>query len=213
VVRPTANTLKAAELLGAEPLLVFFSTGKDSIVTADLLFKHYPGEKKLVFLYFVQGLSIKQKIIEYYEKRWNTKIDQHPNFIHLNMKQDKKKYKLSDIERGLRAKYNISWIAQGVRRDESLARRGMLASCEYGIDERQRKIYPVADFSAKQIMAYIKFNNLRLPPEYNHGWKHDFSTPDVEGLVYLKNNFPEDYRKVIAEFPHLEAMVYAQENF
>jgi sulfate adenylyltransferase subunit 2 len=199
------------QALQGAPVIVFFSTGKDSIVMSDLLVKGYSGPKKFVYLYFVKGLEIKQRIIDYYEKRWQVHIHQQPHYRYLSLKTGKK-YKQADIEHGLRARYNISWIAQGVRRDESLARRGMLAHLPYGIDERNKKLYPIADLSAKQVMAYIKLNKLLLPPEYQHGLKHDFSVPDVDLLVYLKNNYPNDYKKVIAEFPHLGAMVWARMN-
>jgi 3'-phosphoadenosine 5'-phosphosulfate sulfotransferase (PAPS reductase)/FAD synthetase len=196
-------------ILKGEPVIVMFSTGKDSIVMADLLHKQYSGRKEFVFLYFVKGLEIKQRLIEYYGKRWNIQIHQQPHYGNLSLKTGKK-YKMADIEHGLRVKFNISWIAQGIRRDESLARRGMLAHLQYGIDERAKKLYPIADYSAKDVMSYIKLHKLPLPVEYQHGWKHDFSVPDVDGLVYLKNNFPGDYQKVIMEFPHLEAMVWAR---
>jgi 3'-phosphoadenosine 5'-phosphosulfate sulfotransferase (PAPS reductase)/FAD synthetase len=199
------------QALHGAPIIVFFSTGKDSIVMADLLVKGYSGQKQFVFLYFVEGLEIKQRLIDYYEQRWNVKIDQYQHYGALSLKTGKK-YKMADIEHGLRAKYNISWIAQGVRRDESMARRGMLAHLPFGIDERNKKLYPIADFSTKQVMAYTRLNKLLLPPEYQHGLKHDLSVPDVDGLVYLKNNYPNDYEKVIAEFPRLGAMVWGRIN-
>lgn len=199
------------DTLKDEPIIVMFSTGKDSIVMADLLMKGYSGRKEFVFLYFVEGLEIKQRIIEHYEKRWNIEIHQQPHCDSMALKTGKK-YKMADIERGLRTKFNISYIAQGVRRDESIARRGMLKHLPYGIDEKYKKLYPIADFSAKDVMSYIKLNKLPLPVEYSHGWKHDFSVPDVAGLVYLKNNFPNDYKKVITEFPKLQAMVFGKEN-
>jgi sulfate adenylyltransferase subunit 2 len=198
-------------ILKDEPVIIMFSTGKDSVVMADLLMQGFTGKKELVFLYFVKGLEIKQRLIDYYEKKWNVQIHQQPHYGNLSLKTGKK-YKMADIEHGLRMKFNISWIAQGVRRDESLARRGMLAHLPYGIDERNKKLYPIAGYSDKDVMSYIKLHKLPLPIEYQHGWKHDFSVPDVDGLVYLKNNFPDDYRKAIAEFPHLEAMVWAQMN-
>jgi phosphoadenosine phosphosulfate reductase len=203
------TTLKINETLNNEPLIVMFSTGKDSIVMTDMLMRLYHGCKELVFLYFVKGLEIKQRIIDYYEKRWQVQIRQQPHFGALSLKTGKK-YKMADIEHGLRATYNISYIAQGIRKDESLARRGMLANLPYGIDERNKKIYPIADWSAKMVMAYIKLHKLPLPVEYSHGWNHDFSVPDIDGLVYLKNNFNKDYKKVIAEFPHLEAMIWGR---
>ena len=199
------------ELLKGEPVIVMFSTGKDSIVMADLLVKGYSGKKEFVFLYFVPGLEIKQRIIDYYEKRWKVKIHQQPHIRALSLKTGKK-YKMADIERGLRSKFNISYIAQGVRRDDSMARRGMLANLPYGIDERNKKLYPIADFSTKDVMSYIKLNKLPLPIEYSHGLKHDFSVPDINLMIYLKNNFPNDYKKVIKEYPKLEAMVWERIN-
>jgi 3'-phosphoadenosine 5'-phosphosulfate sulfotransferase (PAPS reductase)/FAD synthetase len=204
-VKQISDTLKN------EPIIIMFSTGKDSIVMADLLVKGYSGPKEFVFLYFVQGLEIKQRIIEHYEKLWNIKIHQQPHFITMTMKTGKK-YKMGDIEHGLRARYNISYIAQGVRRCEGMARRGMLARLPYGIDERNKKLYPIADFTDKQIFSYVKLNKLKLPIEYNQDHVHDFAVPDVDGLVYLKNNFPNDYKKVIAEFPQLEARVWERTN-
>jgi tRNA(Ile)-lysidine synthase TilS/MesJ len=61
-------------LLHGEPVILFFSTGKDSIAMADLMVKGYAGAITPVFMYFVPGLSIKQRIIDYYEKRWNLPI-------------------------------------------------------------------------------------------------------------------------------------------
>jgi phosphoadenosine phosphosulfate reductase len=203
----TADVKKTAAYLKDEPLLIMFSTGRDSIVMTDLLMRYYPGQKELIFLYFVPNLSIKRRLITYYENRWQTTIHQQPHYGALSLKTGKK-YRMGDVERGLRAKFNISWIAQGIRRDESMARRGMLAGLPHGIDERNKKVYPIADWSAKMVGAYIKQHTLPAPIEYSHGWKHDFSVPDVDGLVYLKHNFPKDYEKVIAEFPRLEDMVW-----
>ena len=202
---------KIAEILKDEPIIVMFSTGKDSVVMSDLLVKRYRGRMEFVFLYFVQGLEIKQRIIEHYEKRWNVKIHQQPHFGALSMKTGKK-HAMGDIERGLRATFDISYIAQGIRRDESVARRSQLARLPYGIDEKYKKLYPIADLSAKDVMSYIKLNRLPLPAEYSHGLKRDFSVPDVELLIYLKHNFPNDYKKVINEFPRLEAMAWARTN-
>jgi 3'-phosphoadenosine 5'-phosphosulfate sulfotransferase (PAPS reductase)/FAD synthetase len=203
---------KIAGILKKEPAILLFSTGKDSIVIGDLLFSE--GFKNIVpvFLYFVKDLSIKQKIITYYEKRWNVKIEQRPHPRALNLKQSKKKYKMSDVEKSLRAEFNISWIIDGAKKTDSMARRGLMARLQDGVDERNLKIYPLADWNDTKVMAYIKLNRLMLPLEYNHGFERDFNVPTISKLVYLKNNFNEDYKKIIAEFPDLESMVWAEEN-
>jgi tRNA(Ile)-lysidine synthase TilS/MesJ len=76
------------ETHNGEPIIVMFSTGKDSIVMADLLIKGYRGHKEFVFLYFVPGLAIKQRIIEYYENRWNITVRQQPHFPSLSREKE-----------------------------------------------------------------------------------------------------------------------------
>jgi len=83
------TTKKIAEILGDEPIVVMFSTGKDSVVMSDLLVKHYKGRMEFVFMYFVPGLEIKQRIIDHYEKRWGVKIHQMPHFYALSLKTGK----------------------------------------------------------------------------------------------------------------------------
>jgi sulfate adenylyltransferase subunit 2 len=202
---------RIAGLLKTEPAILLFSTGKDSIAAGNLLFSAGVSGVIPVFLYFVKGLSIKQRVIEYYEKLWKTKIEQRPHPRALNLKSDKK-YRMADVERSLRAEFNVSWIVDGAKKTDSMARRGMMARLTDGIDERNRKIYPLADWNDKKVMAYIKLNRLMFPVEYQHGFKRDFNVPTIDKLVYLKNNFQGDYQKIIAEFPNLESMVWAEEN-
>jgi phosphoadenosine phosphosulfate reductase len=212
VAELAANAKKMAQVLKNEPVLLFFSCGKDSIVSTNLFFTHYSGKKIVVFLYFVEGLEIKERVLRYYSKKWNAEIIQRPSYETLNLMQDKRKYKMSDIERGIRKEFDVSWIVQGIRKDESLARRGMLAHLPDGIDERNKKLYPISEWSAKTVLAYCRINKLLLPIEYQHGLKHDFYIPDAGLLIYLKNNFRSDYDKVISTFPQLKTIVWKEEN-
>jgi len=203
---------RIAGLLEKEPAILLFSTGKDSIAAGDILFKSGIKNVVLVFLYFVKGLSIKQRIIDYYEKRWNAAIEQRPHPRSLNLKAGKRKYKMADTESSLRAEFNISWIIDGAKKTDSMARRGMLMHLPDGIDGRNKKIYPLAEWNDRKVLAYIKTNRLMLPIEYQHGFTRDFNVPTVSKLVYLKNNFKYDYKKIITEFPQLDAMVWAEEH-
>jgi 3'-phosphoadenosine 5'-phosphosulfate sulfotransferase (PAPS reductase)/FAD synthetase len=163
-------------------------------------------------MYFVDGLSIKERILTAYERRWNRQIERVPHFTTMNLNAGTKKYKMARVETSLKNRFNTAWIALGYKKNDSMARRGMLACLENGIDERNHKLYPVAEWSDRQIMSYIKFHRLPLPVEYSPGLKRDFCVPDAPLLLYLKNNFPDDYTKVIAQFPQLEAGVWAQIN-
>lgn len=200
-----------SRLLGGTPAVVMFSTGKDSIVTLDLMMKHYQGDMRFVYLYFVNGLPMKEAILRHYEKRYGITIDRLPDSSHINLKTGKK-YKLSHIEADIRYKYNISYLATGIRRDETLARRGMLAHIQSGIDEKYKKLYPVINFSKKNIYSYVTLHKLPLPIEYNTGKDRDLYVPGAPDLVILKHNFPQDYEMILQEFPQLEAVVWAREH-
>lgn len=188
-----------------------FSTGKDSIVTLDLMIKYTNSQMKFVYLYFVKGLSMKESILQFYEKRYGIIIDRLPSAHHIAMKTGKKIH-LSQIEADIRFKYNISYLATGDRKSESLSKRGMLAHVKYGIDEKYKKIYPVINFTEKDIYSYIKLHKLPLPVEYNTGKKRDFYIPTASDLIILKYNYPKDYKLIINEFPQLEAVAWREEN-
>jgi 3'-phosphoadenosine 5'-phosphosulfate sulfotransferase (PAPS reductase)/FAD synthetase len=79
-----------SRLLWETPAVMMFSTGKDSIVTLDLMIKHYKGEMKFVYLYFVKGLPMKESILQHYEKRYGIAIDRLPSAHHIAMKTGKK---------------------------------------------------------------------------------------------------------------------------
>ena len=196
----------SAAALKNEPLIIQFSGGKDSICMLDLLMQHHNGKMVVVFFYFVKGLEIKERTLNFYEKKYGIKIDQYPSHRTLTLSTGKK-WKMADIETMLREKYDISYIAQGSRKQESMARRGMMANLDDGLDKRNLKFYPIADMSNKQVLSYCKINKLPLPVEYNHGMDRDIWVPDAAKMLWLKNNMPEDYRKIITEFPQLESMV------
>ena len=205
-----ADAIRMAEALKNEPLLLMFSTGKDSIVAGDLMFR-YHGNIRPVFLYFVDGLEIKERVIRFYEKRWNVQIIRRPSADTMKMLNGKK-ITLSQIEAGLRKEFNIAWTIWGVRRSDSMQRMAIIGKTDRGIDERNRKLYPIGWWKPSDVYSYCKFHKLILPIEYQHGFKRDFSNPDGEALIYLRNTFPDDYRKVIEKFPICEQMVWKAEN-
>ena len=99
-----------------------------------------------------------------------------------------KKLKQGDIESFIRNKFNIKWLAYGYRKTDSLERRGILKNVINGIDEKYNKLYPITDWSAKDVMKYIKNEKLLLPIDYNYGFR-DINIFKGRSLVWLYNNF------------------------
>lgn len=197
-----------------DPCLVGFSTGRDSIVMLDLLMKHYMGSMTFVFYYFVPNLEFKERLLRYYEKKYGITIHRRPHWVTLSYMTGRKS-KESDVTRMTRNEFDISWFALGVRRNESLNRRARCSESVGvfdGIDERNKYLYPVVDFTVKEINAYIKINGLVTGEEYKWGLRHDMNIMDDEGLLLIKRVYPDDYRKIIECFPQLEAKVFRAEK-
>lgn len=182
--------------------IVFFSTGKDSVVMLNLFHKYMQGRFKAIYLYIYKGLKIRENVLKYYEKQYKIKIDQYPQFDVSYMKRTKK-LKQADIETFIRNKYNIQYLAYGYRKNESLERRGILKYVKNGIDEKYNKLYPVADWSEKDIFKYIKLNKLVLPIDYNYGFR-DINIFKGNSLLWLYNNFREDYETIKKQYPLIE---------
>lgn len=191
--------------------IVMFSTGKDSIVTLDLCCK-FIKNIKVVHLYFVKDLSYRDRFLKYYEDRYSVKIDKYPqvdvsrifsNKAFTNNIKDVPKLKQVDMELYLRKEYNMSYLAYGYRKDESLQRRGHLTSCN-AFEKKFKRFFPVADWSQKDIFNYIKKEKLPLPVEYSFGFR-DINFFEGEGLMWLYRNYPEDYEKMKLQYPFIGA--------
>lgn len=197
-------------------VIVLFSTGKDSIVTLDLCIK-YLKEVSIVYMYFIKDLSYKEDILKYYEDRYNKKINRipHPelttyyneNVFGCNITNKKEpKISISENDNLLRYKFNKSYIAYGYKKTDSLSRRGQLWHGD-GIDKRNKKIFPVANFSEKDIFYYIKKNKLKLPPEYKSGYRDINTFFERQTLEWLINNYPDDYKRVKEQYPLIESVL------
>ena len=204
------NAIRSISTL-TEPCLVGFSTGRDSVVMLDLLMKNYKGKMTFIYYYFVPNLEYKEKLLRYYESKYDIKIERRPSWVTLSYMLGRI-VKQSDSFNDSRHEFGVSYFSLGERRAESFKRRGKLAHI-YGVDERNKYLYPLIDFTNKQVEAYRSMNNLLVGEEYKVGFKHDLSVPDAKALLYIKHQYPDDYKKIIATFPKLEAGVRRLEMY
>lgn len=192
-------------------VIVFFSTGKDSVVLLDLCHKYFENIKA-VYLYYVPELRYKNKILKLYEDRYNIKIEQCPQY---DVSKILKKHSISgkniqtikpvDLEIFLREKFNAEYCAYGYKMQDSVFRGGILndKNCINGINQREKRIYPLTRWSHKEIFEYIKKEKLPLSFEYDYGFR-DINIFSGDALEFIKEKSPDDYRKIIKFYPFLE---------
>lgn len=204
------RSVETASLI-TEKVLVSFSGGKDSVVTLDLCVKYFK-EVQAFFMYQVAGLSFQEAIIKYYEDKYGISIYRIPHFF----LSEKLRYgffrlydfsvpvlSIKDIYDYMRDVTGIHWIAAGERIKESIWRRGIIKHSGT-IDETRGRFYPVAEWSKKEILAYIRQNKLKVGLDSKRlGFSFDSFLPC--DLQIIKKHFPCDFDKIKSWFPFIDA--------
>lgn len=200
---------------------VGFSTGKDSIVSLDLCARHFKHVTAF-FMHTVPGLSFQERYIMQMEKRYGLEIVRLPHWNLSNffrgthyrpgndLSMDCPEVGIQEVENYVRAKHGVTWFAYGQKKNDSLERRGMISACG-GVDVKGRRMYPVGDFSDKAIFAYMRHRRLPMPVDYQL-WGHSFGPMEPAKLRGVREHFPEDFKKIVAQFPQIEAAI-AREDF
>lgn len=202
-----------------DSVLVGFSGGKESVVVLDLCFRYFKKVQPF-FMYICPNLSFQERTIAWYEKRYQTEIIRIPHmdvseFFHYGSFRPPDEsfpiISINDIYHWLRLQTDIWWIAAGERINDSIVRRAMMKKSG-SIDVQRGRLYPVAMWKKKEVIDYIKFHNLYLGADSR---KLGFSFKSLWGkeLSMLKEHFPDDYYKVIRQYPFAEAGVRRFEQY
>lgn len=201
-------------------VILFHSmSGKDSIALLHLLYPHF-DQITCVFMYVVKDLEHITKYMHYINKKYpKARIIQIPHFAlfsyiktgHLGHRQNEKQrlYNLSDLTDNIREKTNIQWAVFGFKQSDSMNRRVMLRTYQdEAINEKNKKVYPLSTYKNNDIIEYIKAEKLITPEKYGNSQSLGTDINDLNYLLFLRNNYPNDLKKVINEFPLVERKLY-----
>lgn len=210
-----------------EVILFHSVSGKDSIALLDIL---APRFKRVVcvFMYIVKDLEHNNRYINYARNKYpSCEFVQVPHFAVFsyikygymghwqNPKQ--KLYSMADLTAKMCEKTHIEWSCFGFKQADSLNRRCMLRSYtadkgDYAmeaINYRNKKFYPLSHYKNADVLEYIKVNGL-IPPE-NYGFKGMSCGENISSIAfldYLRSKFPNDLKRVYAEYPECERILF-----
>lgn len=218
------DTMKSIETLSekTDRVLLFHSAnGKDSIALLEMLSPYFK-EIKCVYMYMVKNLNHINKYIDWAEKKYpNASFLQTPHYAYYNYKKfgfcgtkevDYAQYNLSTITDKVREITGIEWVVYGFKQNDSLNRRLMLRNYDKEItNEETKKIYPLSKWSNKQVLQYIEKQRLIKPLQYgNTGNTRSQGTDvtDISFLLWCRRNDPSDLKKIFAEFPDAERILF-----
>lgn len=200
--------------------IVMCSLGKDSLVTLDLV---YPRFERVVcvFMYFVKDLDHINGWIRWIKKKY-PKVDfmqvPHWNLTYIlrgglycvpNPKV--KLWNLSKTIEALRLKTNCYYVFLGMKKADGMNRNLMIKGYESNGYENKGLVYPLASWTQKYVLAYMKQKRLPQPVRYSSkaGGGVGFSK---ETFTWLEKHYPQDLEKIYKVFPMSERILF-EENY
>lgn len=223
LLTPTMNSIKTLSEKTDRVLLFHSAAGKDSIALLEMLSPHFKFIQ-CVFLYMVKDLDHINRYIKWAENRYkNCKFIQTPHYAYYNLKKQGlyeseqipySEWALSKIANKVTEETGIEHSVYGFKKNDSMNRRIMLNRYENFTNPQGTKLYPLADWSNRQVLAYIKKQRLINPLQYSklgNSKSQGTAIDDIGFLMWCKNNAPEDLKKIIAEFPDAERIIFEYE--
>jgi len=198
--------------------LVAFSVGKDSMTVLDLcsrVFDHI----ECVYMYFVPGLRFMEDRLMEAASRWHVKIHQYPHFHFYNTlcagTYSMEWYKTGQLTRltaddiygSAIRDTGIPLIVTGMKKSDFLFRRLNLGRNQRNVSV----IHPIQSWHTYDVLAYLKSHNIPIPK----GTSAATNSIDLSplNLLWLHDNYPDDFKKLLAYFPFAEAIVWRRKYF
>ena len=198
-----------------DEIIIMCSLGKDSLVTLDLC---YPKFKRIVcvFMYFVKDLEHINRWINWVKARYpKVEFVQMPHWnltyilrsgLYCTPNPKIKLLKLADVCKAMRLKYGIQYVFIGMKKADSMNRRLFLATYENNHYENNYTVYPLAEWTQKDILAYMKMHNMPEPVRYSKDASGGVGL-NLAFFLWCEKYFPQDLEKVFKAFPLAERIL------
>ena len=204
----------------SDSAIVFCSLGKDSLVTLDMI---YPKFERIVcvFMYFVPHLEHIDRWVNWVQTRYpKVEFLQVPHWnlsyilragLYCVPNPKVKLIKLADVIKAIRIKTGIQYAFLGMKKADGMNRRLMLKGYEAEDYIHNGAAYPLADWTQKDVLAYMKQTNLPEPIRYS--LKASSGTGfNIDCFLWLRENFPQDLQKIYRTFPMSERILFEYEQ-
>ena len=209
-VKPMTIMQSAQESIGriceqTDEAMLFCSLGKDSLVLLDLI---YPKFKRIVcvFMYFVKGLEHIDRWIMWVKKRYpKVEFVQVPH------------WNLTYVLRGglycvanliiMSKMYSFIYCFLGMKKADGMNRNLMLKGYGSSFYENGGLVYPLAEWTQKNILSYMKQHKLPSPVRYGKNASNGVGF-NLDCFLWMRQNYPNDLQKVYKVFPMSERILW-----
>lgn len=212
----TAYSVIDAVRRETDACIVFCSLGKDSIVTLDMVYPKF-NRVVCVFMYFVKGLEHIERWVRWVKARYpRVEFVQEPHWnltyilrcgLYCVPNPNVKLFKLRDVVKAVQLRSGISYTFLGMKMADGMNRRLMLRGYKERCYINGSLAYPLAEWTQKDVLAYMKQHQLPDPVRYSlkAGGGVGFNE---DCFLWMEKNFPQDLQKIYAVFPFSRRILY-----
>lgn len=196
--------------------LVFNSCGKDSLVTLDLVAPYF-RRVVCVFMYFVPGLEHIEKFLAFSLRRYhNVEVLQLPHWnlsyvrrggMYCVPNPKQKLLKLRNVIDQAREQTGINPVFLGMKKADSMNRRLMLNTYEEAHYTNAGLAYPLATWTQKEVLAYMKQKRLPMPVRYGKNASNGIGF-NLDCFLWMERNAPADLRRMYEAFPLSQRILF-----
>lgn len=200
--------------------LLFLSLGKDSLVLLDLI---YPKFEKVVcvFMYFVKDLEHIDRWINWVKAKYpKIEFEQVPHWnltyilrggMYCVPNPKVKLLKLADVVNSMKIKHGIDYVFLGMKKADGMNRLLMLKGYEANNYINEGLCYPLAEWSQKDILTYMKQKGLPQPIRYSLKASSGVGF-NLDCMLWMEKFFPQDLQKIYQCFPMAERILWEYHN-
>ena len=114
--------------------------------------------------------------------------------------------KINDIHKAIISVTGIDLICQGAKDADSMWRRRY-----FTINKFDSVCYPLKKWQKIDVLSYLRLNNIEIPDSSGkNAGGIDLSTPS---LLWLYDNYPNDFNELLKYFPQAEAVVWRRRYY
>ena len=115
--------------------------------------------------------------------------------------------KLADVVKAMQLKYGLYYTFLGMKKADGMNRRLMLKGYEANGYENNGLCYPLADWTQKDILSYMKQNSLPEPVRYSLKTRSGVGF-NLDCMLWLEKNYPQDLQRIYKVFPMAERILW-----
>lgn len=206
-----------------DTVVLFYSAGgKDGIALLDILSGVF-NKVICYYMYLIPDLDHIQPYIKWAKDHYkNVEVRQIKHYqrdyfdsfgFFKEPNQSIKPRKIGDVEQEVRDETGIKYAFSGMKGVDGYMKRMRLKGfCKSGYITEKGMVYPLAIWTNKEVLQYIRTKNLIQPFVYKEKDVSQGFSIDLDMMILMKSKYPNDYQRIIKEFPYSEKLIFDYEK-